>query len=98
MGDHADVQLLTLRIRTGSKSGTTYDLVVPASAINGAGKDTNLGSCFMPDFNVRSDSAGDALTAIAATMITNPGSSGYNTFQFGNLGTSALSRFIIAHF
>jgi hypothetical protein len=49
----------------------------------------------MPDFNVRSDA--DSLSAIAATMATNIGSS-YSTFQFGNLGTNSLSRFIIVHF
>jgi hypothetical protein len=94
-GDHADVQLLSMRVRTGSRSGTTYDVVVPASAVNGAGTNTNLGNCFMPDFNVRSDS--DSMSAIAATMTTNISGS-YNTFQIGNLGNSALSRFIILHF
>jgi hypothetical protein len=92
-GDHTDVQLLTMRLRTGSRSGSTYELVVPASAVNGAGANTGLGNCFIPDFNVRADS--DNLGAIGATMATNIGGS-YTTFQFASLGS--LSRFIILHF
>jgi hypothetical protein len=93
-GDHADVQLLALRIRTNGRSGTTYDLTVPASAINGAGADTGLGDCFIPDFNVRSDA--DNLSAVGSTMVVNPASMGYNVFRFGNLGS--LSVFIVSHF
>ena len=94
-GDHADVQLLSMRIRTGSRSSTTYDLVVPASSINGAGDNTSLADCYLPDFNVRYDS--DTLAAIAATIATNISGS-FTTFRFGNLGNSALSRFILLHF
>jgi photosystem II stability/assembly factor-like uncharacterized protein len=93
-GDHADVQLLALRIRTNGRSGTTYDLTVPASAINGAGDNTGLGNCFIPDFNVRSDS--NSLSAVGSTMVVNPASMGYNVFRFGNLGS--LSVFIVSHF
>lgn len=93
-GDHADAQLLTLRIRTnGNSSGTTYDLEVPASAINGAGQNTSMGDCFIPDFNVRRDS--DSLIPVGATIKTNVGGS-YSTFEFGNLGV--LPVMIIAHF
>jgi photosystem II stability/assembly factor-like uncharacterized protein len=93
-GDHADVQLLSLRIRTGVRAGTTYDLIVPASAINGAGADTGRGDCFMPDFNVRSDA--DSLSAVGSTMVVNFASSGYNKFRFGNLGSNSV--FILTHF
>jgi hypothetical protein len=92
-GDHADVQLLAVRIRTGTRASTTYDLVVPASLVNGAGQNTNLGNCFVPDFNVRAD--GDTLSAVAATMATNISGS-YSTFQFGGMGS--LSRIIVVHF
>ena len=92
-GDHADCQLISMRIRTGSRPGTTYDLIVPPSAINGAGNNTSLADCYIPDFNVRFDA--DNLTAIGATMVTNISGS-YSTFQFGNLG--ALSRMISLHF
>ena len=94
-GDHADVQLLSMRIRTGSRSSTTYDLIVPASSINGAGDNTSLADCYIPNFNVRFDS--DTLAAVAATIATNISGS-FTTFRFGNLGNSSLSRFILLHF
>ena len=93
-GDHSDVQLLSMRIRTGTRVGTTYDLVVPQSATNGAGANSSLGNCYMPDFNVRTDN--DILTGIGATMVTNISGS-YSTFRFGALGSSD-SRFILVHF
>lgn len=93
-GIHADCQLISLRIRTGGRSGTTYVLTVPEDAVNGCGANTSLGDCYMPDFNVRADS--DSLSAIAATMVVNNGAAGYEVFTFGALG--ALSRFICLHF
>jgi hypothetical protein len=92
-GDFADCQLLTLRIRTGNRLSSSYTLVVPASAINGAGANTSLSDCFIPDYSVRSDS--NALSAVGATIETNIVGS-YSTFKFGSLGT--LSRIIILHF
>jgi len=93
-GTHADCQLISLRIRTGGRSGTSYVVTVPESAVNGCGANTSLGDCYMPDFNVRADS--DTLSAIAATMNVNVGAAGYEVFTFGALGT--LSRFICLHF
>ena len=94
-GDHADVQLLSMRIRTGSRSGTTYTLTVPASAINGAGSNTSLNDCYIPEFSVKTDS--DNLSAVAGTIATNI-SGAFNKFRFGNLGTNSISRFILAQF
>lgn len=94
-GDHADVQLHSIRIRTGSRSGTTYDLAVPSSAVNGAGEDTSLADCYVPVISARTDT--DNLTAVAATMQTNVGGS-YASFRIGNLGTGSLSRIITATF
>jgi len=94
-GDHSDCQLHTLHIRTGTRQGTTYTLTVPASAVNGAGMNTSLGTVFIPDYNVRADS--DNLAAVGATINTNISGS-YSTFQFGSLGIGSLSRFIILHF
>jgi hypothetical protein len=94
-GNPADVQLLSMRIRTGARTGTTYDVVLPASAINGAGANTSLADCYIPDFSVRYDS--DSLNAVSSTISTNIGSS-YSTFEFDNLGLGSLSRFIILHF
>jgi molybdopterin biosynthesis enzyme MoaB len=95
-GDHADCQIISLKIDTGVRSSTTYDLVVPASAINGAGSNTSIGDTYVPDFNVRAYS--DSLTAIGATVIVNNGGAGYSTYQFGNLGTGALVRILLLHF
>jgi hypothetical protein len=94
-GDHSDCQILSLRIRTGNRLGSTYNLIVPASAINGAGANTSRSDCFLPDFNVRNDA--DSFAAVAATMSTNIGGS-YSTFQFANLGAASLSRMIVLHF
>jgi hypothetical protein len=95
-GDHADCQLISLKVNTGVRSSTTYDLVVPASAINGAGSNTSLGDTYVPDINVRSYS--DGLTAIGATIIVNNGGAGYSTYQIGNLGTGSLVRILLLHF
>ncbi len=94
-GLHADAQLISMRIRTGARSGSTYDLIVPASEKNGAGGNTSMANCYIPDFNVRNDS--DTLAAVASTMRTNIGGS-YSTFQFGNLGDPSLSRIIVVNF
>jgi hypothetical protein len=95
MGDHSDCQIMSLRIRTGTRLGSTYNLVVPSSAVNGAGANTDLSDCYLPDFNVRNDAA--SFAAVAATVSTNIGGS-YSTFQFGNLGAASLSRIIVLHF
>jgi hypothetical protein len=94
-GDHPDCQLLSMRIRTGSRASSIYDLIVPASAINGAGNNTSMADSFIPDFNVRTDA--DNLPAVAATIATNISGS-YSTFEFGNLGLGSLSRIITVHF
>ena len=92
----AEVQLISMRLRTGQRSGTTYDLTVPNSVINGAGANTNLGNVFIPNFGVRTDS--DTLAAVAGTIGVNQNGLGYSTFTFGNLGSGTLSRFILLHF
>jgi hypothetical protein len=99
-GDHADVQLLSMRIRTGLRSGIVYDLVVPTSAVNGAGGNDNGADCYVPDFNVRNDDLSampSNLAPIGATIATNVGGS-YSTFEFGNLGSGTASRAIFLHF
>jgi hypothetical protein len=99
-GDYADVQLLSMRIRTGLRSGGVYDLVVPSSAICGAGEDTSSSNCYVPDFNVRNDDLSvlpSNLAPIGATITTNLAGS-YSTFEFGNLGIGNTSRVISLHF
>ena len=96
-GDHPDCQLLSMSLRTGVRNGTIYDLVVPASSINGAGTNTSLATLYMPDFNVRNDA--DSLTVVGASMVTgSAGSGSYSTFRFGALGSASLSRLISVHF
>jgi len=95
-GDHADSQLISMSLRTGIRTSTIFDLEVPASAINGAGANTNLTDCYVPDFNVRNDA--DSLTVVGASMVTGSGSGSFSTFRFGALGSGSLSRIISVHF
>ena len=92
----SEVQIISMRIRTGDRAGTTYDVIVPASVTNGAGQNTSLADVYIPTFSVRADS--DTLAAIAATIAVNQLSMGYSTFRIGNLGTGTLSRFILLQF
>jgi len=92
----SEVQLLSMRIRTGERAGTTYDVLVPASVVNGAGENTSLADVYIPSFSVRADS--DTLAAIAGTIAVNQLAMGYSTFRIGNLGASTLSRFILLQF
>jgi hypothetical protein len=93
---NGEVQLLSMKVRTGTRSGSTYDVFVPASITNGAGANTNLGNSYIPSFSVRDDST--TLAAIAGTIAVNNLGAGYSTFTFGNLGSGSLSRFIILQF
>jgi hypothetical protein len=93
-GDHADVQLISMRIRTGTRLGAIYTLKVPQSAINGGGSNTYMGDVYMPDFNVRFDT--ETMAAVASSMYVNNLGAGYSQFEFQALGT--LSRFILLHF
>ncbi len=94
-GTHADAQLISIRLLTGVRSGGDYDLSVPASSINGAGQNTELGDVNIPLYSVRFNN--DTLSAVSATINVNQSGS-YSQFRFGSLGTGALNRFIIAHF
>jgi len=91
-----EVQLISMRIRTGERAGTTYDVVVPASVTNGAGQNTSPADVNIPSFSVRADS--DTLAAIAGTIAVNQLGLGYSTFTIGNLGAGTLSRFILLQF
>ena len=96
-GTHADVQLVSMRIRTGSRSDNFYELEVPASSINGAGEDQNAGDVYVPSLSVRNDpgEAGGALGAVGATLAS-CSSGQWNKFMIGNIGT--LSRYIVLQF
>jgi len=98
-GPHADVQLISIRIRTGSRNGNTYELEVPASAINGAGANTGAGDIYIPSTSVRNDpgSSGGPLGAIGHTLASRSSGS-WTKFMLGSLGSASLSRYIILHF
>ena len=91
-----EVQLISMRIRTGERAGTIYDVELPASVVSGAGSNTGLDDTYIPQFQVRRDE--DTLAAIAATLGVNQSGEGFSTFRFGNLGNGSLSRFIILQF
>jgi len=92
-----DVQLISLRIHlaASTRAGTTYDLVLPASALNGAGGDTSDDDLFLPFLSVRSDA--DALGAIGATLSKNVGAS-FNTFEVGALPAITTGLFLLWQF
>jgi hypothetical protein len=82
----ADVKLLSIRIRTGSRTGTTYAITLPASGlVNGAGEDSSLDTFYLPVWSVRS--AADALGVVAATIGVNSGGGGHNVITMANLGS-----------
>jgi hypothetical protein len=94
-GYNSDIQVTSLRIRTGTRASTTYELVVPISMYNNFGKNTSLGTTYVPSYSVRQDV--DNLPAVGATISTNIYGS-YTTFRLANLGAPTQSRYIILEF
>jgi hypothetical protein len=92
-----DVQLLSLRVHlaAGVRSGSTYDLVLPASSVNGSGGDTSNADIFLPTQTVRNDT--DGLGALGATLSKNVGAS-YNTLEVGALPATTTGLFILWQF
>jgi len=94
---NSDIQMLSMRIRTGLRAGTTYDLIVPVSTHNSFGANTSLSDTYIPNYSVRQDV--DFLSAIGATITTNVDHVGdYTKFRFANLGLGNQSRYIILDF
>ena len=48
-----DVQLLSMLVTTGERTGTTYVLTLPSSAKNGAGSNTSVNDQYFPIFRVQ---------------------------------------------
>lgn len=94
-GSNADIQLLSMRMRTGLRAGTTYDLVLPISTFSTFGRNTSLADTYLPNYSVRQDV--DFLSAIGATISTNVGGS-FSTIRFANLGLGNQSRYIMLEF
>jgi len=94
-GSNSDIQLISMRIRTGLRAGTTYDLIVPVSVFNAFGRNTYLGNTYVPNYSIRQDV--DFLSAVGATISTAVSGS-YTTFRFANLGLGNQSRYMILDF
>lgn len=94
---NADVQLISLRVHlaANTRAATTYNLVVPASSINGAGGDTSMDDIYIPNQQVRQDSA--TLAAVGNTIATNISGS-YATFQFAALPAIATGMHMLLSF
>lgn len=94
---NGNVVLLGLQIHVGAnmRAATTYNLVVPPSATNGAGNDTGPEDIYLPSYMVRQDA--DSLTAVGATVVKNVSGS-YNTFQFGGLPAVGAGIYIKLQF
>jgi len=96
-GNNTDLILTSMRIRTGTRAGTVYDLTVPVSNFNTDGQNTYLGDTYVPNYSIRQDV--DFLPAIGATISTGSSAGGsYTTFRFANLGLGNQSRYIILDF
>jgi hypothetical protein len=80
-----DCQLLSILYATGSRSGVTLAVTVPASTTNGAGANTSSQNQFYPISRVQTISSG----AIKGHSMTLNTSSNFNVFNFGALDTSA---------
>lgn len=94
-GENVVLQSLQIHLGSNVRSGISYNLILPASAVNGAGDDTSNEDIFLPLYMVRQDS--DSLSAIGATLAKNVIGS-YNTFQFSALPTSATGIYIKMNF
>jgi hypothetical protein len=94
-GNNSDIQVTSLRIRTGTRASTTYELVVPISLYNNFGQNTGLGDTYVPSYSVRQDV--NNLPAIGATIAVATAGS-YATFRLANLGAPTQSRYIILEF
>ncbi len=96
-GNNTDLIMTSMRIRTGIRAGTTYDLTVPTSAFLNFGSNTYLGDTYIPNYSIRQDV--DFLPAVGATIGTGSSTGGsYLTFRFANLGLGSQSRYIILDF
>ena len=94
---NADVTLLTFqtRLTANTRSTTTYDVIVPASATNGGGANTGNDDVIIPTYSVRQDT--DALTAVGATIAKNV-SGNFSRFQMAALPVTATGIYITLRF
>lgn len=74
------VQIVSVKITTGTKSGTTFILKMPTSLTNGAGADTSILNQNPPLVGLYNLSSGAFVTAGVGSVQT---SSNFNFFQVG---------------
>lgn len=88
---NASVILLSMRIHLAAnmRLSTTFDIIVPNSALNGAGDNTNNDDLYWPMFNVRRD--GDNMAGISATMAKNV-LGNFSRFRFGALSDVVVGQ------
>ena len=95
-----DCVLLALKLNIGAnqRSNTYYSVLVPSSAINGAGNASNLDSVNPPILAVRQLTNG-LLTAVGATLtLTLDAGSGYCTYQIAAISNVAVPNTIALQF
>jgi len=86
-----NVILLSARIylAASKRSGTTYDLTVPASLTNGAGGDSGEDDLWMPVISVREQAPGsDILASAVGYTLTKAVGGDYSTFKLSSLGAT----------
>jgi len=77
-----NIQIISIKAITGSKSGTTYDLTMPTSLTNGAGANSSISNQNPPIVqNYKLDTG--ALNAGASVTVNT--SSNFNVFQVGGM-------------
>ena len=77
-----DIQIISIKVVTGTKSGTTYDITMPTSLTNGAGANSSLINQNPPIVqNYKLDTG--ALNAGANITVNT--SSNFNVFQVGGM-------------
>ncbi len=94
-----DIQLHGMRIHTptGSRTGVTYDLVLPVTDYNsGIGPNLTKDEIWLPIHQVRADT--DVLTAVGNTLAMNQAGGGYRTLRFGALGSSTQGQLMSLQF
>lgn len=96
---NVDILLHSLRIRTkaNSRTGATYDLVLPISVYTTSmGSDTDMDGVYLPVHQIRGDA--DTLPAVANTIAVNQGSGGYHTIRFSALGATTQGQLMLLQF
>jgi hypothetical protein len=82
-----DVQLMSYYHATGARSGVTYALTTPISAINGGGDNSALNNSYFPIIRVQDLDPSGGGTIVGASMTLNTGAN-YHIFNLASLSLS----------